>query len=137
MDSLPDEEIEGIWFRTSRYINLDDIEPGSKREIAEQLDRKIRAVNKTAANPQARGDFLANKGLAERVVDIKNIFTSFFSGQVRQIKQKTRSGQTVTRHQYKGKTVKLGSGRFLKSGQFLRGRNESEAIEHLKEKRGA
>jgi hypothetical protein len=135
MDSLPDDEIEGIWFRLRKYIDINSIEGLEKDEIAAELDARIRRVNATAANPQARGDFLADRGFARRALDVEPIYSLFYVERIRRIKITSKKGKQFHRMQYKGAPIKLSDGKTIRSGHFVKGKSEAEAIEHLKKRK--
>ena len=61
MDSLDADEIESIWEREKKYIDIKKVKSVSKAGIQKEILEQIQGVKATGRNPQSNTDFLIKR----------------------------------------------------------------------------
>ena len=58
MESLDEQEIQSIWERVKKYVEIKDIKGVTKTQFQEQIKQKMESVEDRGKNSQANMDFL-------------------------------------------------------------------------------
>ena len=130
MESLDEQEIQSIWERVKKYVEIKDIKGVTKTQFQEQIKQKMESVEDRGKNSQANMDFLIRKGFVKRALDTPSIQKELYSTEIRTVE--VRGG---TRFQVaKGTPTTTINGKQVRAGQFLSGKTKEEAVKNLQEK---
>lgn len=131
MDSLPEDEIEAIWQRNKKYIDVNQIKSVSTKMIQDEIREALRTANvpqEREVNPQSTSEFLVAKGFPEEAAKNQKILTELLQDNVREIQVRGASRFQIA----KGTPTFIDlEGKQVRAGQFLAGKNQSEAVEKL------
>ena len=115
MDGLAETEIEGIWTRIKRYINLDEVTAGDPTNQKEQLKRamsiKTYGDGKTA---QGNMDFLIKRGFPKQAIKNRQIQSELMQSVKNDYISKVKENFTVVSE----KEITIKSGR-LKGYKYI------------------
>lgn len=132
MDSLPEDEIEAIWQRQKKYIDLDDIKSVTKTGVQEEIKNLMKGASvPDQQNPQANNDFLTERGFPKEATSNPKIFQEILETKIKKV-----SVKGVDRFQLKAGTssFRTPDGRLVKAGQFLGGTSREFALKSLNKK---
>lgn len=127
MDSVSEDEIEGIWGRVKVYIDVKNIRSISSGMIVDEIENEMRTAVVPAGREeivQANMDFLIERGFPEQAAENASISSEIL---LQRISSKTVRGKT--RFQITKGTPTFGS---IKAGQFIKGKTKEEAVRSLK-----
>jgi hypothetical protein len=136
MDSLPEDEIEAIWQRSKRYLDLNKIKSVSRKMIQEEIREEMRNANvprDRERNPQALMDFLIFKGFPEEAASNDKIVNELLSDNVKEIKVKGKTRFQIAKGTPSFTTPE---GKTIRAGQFIGGGTKEGAIKNLRSKGG-
>jgi len=130
MDRETEEEIESIWERTKKYIDVNQIKGVSKSQIQAEIRRQLENVSARGKNPQSNADFLISKGFPKEASKNEKIRRELLTDNIVAIKVRGRTRFQVAR----GTPTVVIDGKQIRAGQFLAGKTEEEAIKNLEQK---
>ena len=131
MESLTDQEIEGVWIRLKRYIPTDQIKGVTKEDQKRELDIMLRTIRTKNDTDTANMVFLRERGFHNRAIDVKKIRSELLADNVRTVEIRGQKRYVIA----KGTpTFTDASGKRVKAGQFISGKTEAEAINSLEKK---
>ena len=107
MEGLDEQEIEGIWTRIKKYIDLNKITAADKTNQKKQLE-DIMSIQTAGDNatPQATMDYLVKKHFPSEAIKNKKINSELFVSVEKTYKEKVRTKFVITAQ--KEITVKSG-----------------------------
>lgn len=129
MDGLEEQEIEGIWQRVKRYLDLSKIksvdEMNQQQELSQAMEIRTNADN---INPQSNMGFLTDRGFPSEAIHNENIRNELLGQNI-----KSLIVRGVQRFQIrKGAQTFESDGRTVRAGQFLSGTTKEKALESLR-----
>lgn len=134
MDSLPEDDIEAIWGRIKKPLNLDEINAKNK----DDFQRQVKDLMDSAYYPTREGapyqqsvKFLIEKGIAGRLAKNDKVLKEILQRKVGKTTVKGKQRFIIK----KGvPTFASSSGKQIRAGQFLKGKSVDEATQDLVEK---
>ncbi len=131
MDSLPEDEIEAIWQRNKRYIDITQIKSVSREMIQDEIRealRTSRVPRDREVNPQSTAEFLIDRGFPEEASKNPKILAGLLKDNIKEIQVKGVSRFQLTKGTPSFTDVE---GKQVRAGQFLSGKTQTEAVDKL------
>lgn len=127
MDKEADEEIESIWEREKKYIDVKKIRGVSREQIQQGIKKQLESVSTRGKNPQANSEFLIKKGFPERASENRKIREELLSDNIKEIKVRGKTRFQIA----KGTPTTKIDGKTVRAGQFISGKTKEQATKNL------